>query len=157
MLIVLKRVTWLLWIISYCASRHRRETSLVPFIPYDLLTRCVNRCTGSMMGSVVALPVSGVLCQYGFDDGWGSVFYTIGRSVLSLSAAWVSCSCQSHIDRLRSLYCFYTPPFLIATRSYKRRNLLMQYYALVLFEGLVSCYCNIAKIRASRPTVMLVQ
>jgi len=32
-----------------------------------------------MMGSVVALPLSGLLCKYGFDEGWASIFYVIGE------------------------------------------------------------------------------
>ena len=32
------------------------------------------------MGSVVALPLAGVLCQHGFAGGWPSVFYLIGES-----------------------------------------------------------------------------
>jgi len=35
---------------------------------------------GSMMGNVIALPLSGFLCRYGFDDGWASIFYVIGES-----------------------------------------------------------------------------
>ena len=31
------------------------------------------------MGNVVALPLSGLLCRYGFANGWPSIFYIIGR------------------------------------------------------------------------------
>ena len=34
---------------------------------------------GGWMGNVVALPLSGVLCRYGFNGGWPSVFYVIGK------------------------------------------------------------------------------
>jgi len=30
------------------------------------------------MGNVVALPLCGLLCKYGFDEGWASIFYVIG-------------------------------------------------------------------------------
>ncbi|CAH1785719.1 unnamed protein product [Owenia fusiformis] len=30
---------------------------------------------GAFLGNVVAFPLSGVLCEYGFDGGWPSVFY----------------------------------------------------------------------------------
>ncbi|KAL1418200.1 hypothetical protein MTO96_026087 [Rhipicephalus appendiculatus] len=33
---------------------------------------------GSVLGTTVTLPVSAVLCQYGFDGGWPSVFYITG-------------------------------------------------------------------------------
>ncbi len=34
---------------------------------------------GSWMGNVIALPLSGYLCENGFNDGWPSVFYVIGE------------------------------------------------------------------------------
>ena len=34
---------------------------------------------GTMMGNVVSMPVAGLLCQYGFSEGWDSVFYVIGE------------------------------------------------------------------------------
>jgi len=34
---------------------------------------------GGMMGNVLALPLCGFLCEYGFDGGWGSIFYVIGE------------------------------------------------------------------------------
>jgi len=35
--------------------------------------------SGSMMGNVLALPLCGLLCKYGFDEGWASIFYVIGE------------------------------------------------------------------------------
>lgn len=43
---------------------------------------------GCMIGNVVTLPLSGVLCQYGFDGGWGSVFYLIGISSVVCLVFW---------------------------------------------------------------------
>ncbi|XP_074656227.1 sialin-like isoform X5 [Tubulanus polymorphus] len=40
--------------------------------------------SGAHMGTVVSMPLSGLLCQYGFDGGWPSVFYIFG----SVSCVW---------------------------------------------------------------------
>ena len=37
--------------------------------------------TGVHLGNIITFPLSGVLCQYGFDGGWPSVFYVFGRCV----------------------------------------------------------------------------
>lgn len=34
-----------------------------------------------MMGSVLALPISGALCERGFAGGWPSIFYTTGFEI----------------------------------------------------------------------------
>ena len=34
------------------------------------------------MGNAVAMPVAGLLCQYGFSEGWDSVFYVVGQCKL---------------------------------------------------------------------------
>ena len=34
---------------------------------------------GSFIGAIVSFILSGVLCEYGFDGGWPSVFYIFGK------------------------------------------------------------------------------
>lgn len=36
---------------------------------------------GTMFGMVGTFSTSGLLCQYGFDNGWGSIFYITGYFV----------------------------------------------------------------------------
>ncbi|XP_014769636.1 uncharacterized transporter slc-17.2 [Octopus bimaculoides] len=43
---------------------------------------------GQILGSVVGLSTSGYLCVYGFDNGWGSIFYVFGGLSLVFSCVW---------------------------------------------------------------------
>ena len=40
---------------------------------------------GSFIGAIISFILSGVLCEYGFDGGWPSVFYIFGEDSDSLS------------------------------------------------------------------------
>ncbi|GAB1606334.1 sialin-like isoform X2 [Argonauta hians] len=40
------------------------------------------------IGTIVCLSVSGYLCVYGFDNGWGSIFYIFGGVSLLFSCVW---------------------------------------------------------------------
>lgn len=44
---------------------------------------------GTMMGNVVSMPVAGLLCQYGFSEGWDSVFYVIGITSTITIILWI--------------------------------------------------------------------
>ncbi len=52
--------------------------------------------TGKNFGTVLAQPLTGFLCEYGFDGGWPSVFYVFGEFTSLLSSA-------SHV-RLKVLF-----------------------------------------------------
>lgn len=43
---------------------------------------------GTMFGMVGTFSTSGLLCQYGFDNGWGSIFYITGGLTLLWVCAW---------------------------------------------------------------------
>ncbi|GFO16205.1 vesicular glutamate transporter 2 [Plakobranchus ocellatus] len=43
---------------------------------------------GPLVGNVVTFSVSGLLCAYGFDNGWGSIFYLAGIGNLVWVVAW---------------------------------------------------------------------
>ena len=42
---------------------------------------CFNIFIGQYLGTVVSFPLSALLCQYGFDGGWPSVFYVFGKHI----------------------------------------------------------------------------
>ncbi|XP_029650317.1 uncharacterized transporter slc-17.2-like [Octopus sinensis] len=43
---------------------------------------------GQILGSILGLSVSGFLCIYGFDNGWGSIFYIFGGISLVFCCVW---------------------------------------------------------------------
>ncbi|EFP09207.1 hypothetical protein CRE_25315 [Caenorhabditis remanei] len=43
---------------------------------------------GAQIGNVIVLPLSGFLCQYGFDGGWPSIFYILGVFGVIWCAVW---------------------------------------------------------------------
>ena len=58
---------------------------------------------GAMMGNVIALPLSGVLCQFGFSQGWDSIFYVIGR--FNYISVYIIEKIKSVVDSLRPYPC----------------------------------------------------
>ncbi|GAB1606330.1 uncharacterized transporter slc-17.2-like [Argonauta hians] len=43
---------------------------------------------GLIIGNVFCLTISGYLCVYGFDNGWGSIFYIFGGISVLFSCVW---------------------------------------------------------------------
>lgn len=56
--------------------------------PLERTTLCGISYAGSMMGNVIALPMSGLLCKYGFSERWDSIFYVIGLSSIIILVLW---------------------------------------------------------------------
>ncbi|XP_029649434.1 sialin [Octopus sinensis] len=44
---------------------------------------------GTFLGNVVTFPISALLCEYGFGDGWSSVFYIFGVVALLWALVWL--------------------------------------------------------------------
>ena len=44
---------------------------------------------GSFEGAIISFILSGVLCEYGFDGGWPSVFYIFGKGIVNFCWAWL--------------------------------------------------------------------
>ena len=61
--------------ISIAGERHI-SFNLVSF-PYIIMYSLIS---GVYFGNLASFPLSALLCQYGFDGGWPSVFYVFGMS-----------------------------------------------------------------------------
>lgn len=62
-----------------------RKVEMFFIFPIYLLHDCTTTsCAfpGSTVGTIISFPLSGVLCQYGFDGGWPSIFYIFGNWVI---------------------------------------------------------------------------
>ena len=51
--------------------------------------------TGAQFGTVITLPVTGILCEYGFDGGWPTVFYVFGGLGVIWFAVWMPLAADS--------------------------------------------------------------
>ncbi|KAL8600599.1 hypothetical protein ACOMHN_062470 [Nucella lapillus] len=56
---------------------------------------------GCQMGYVMTFPVTALLCEYGFDGGWPSVFYLMAGSVLVWCVVWMVLVTDSPLDHSR--------------------------------------------------------
>uniref|UniRef100_A0A1I8IM27 Sialin n=1 Tax=Macrostomum lignano TaxID=282301 RepID=A0A1I8IM27_9PLAT len=56
--------------------------------PVERTTMAVFIISGSHMGTVIGLPLSGYLCSTDFLGGWPAVFYTFGASGIAWFIAW---------------------------------------------------------------------
>jgi ACS family sodium-dependent inorganic phosphate cotransporter-like MFS transporter 5 len=57
--------------------------------PMERSKLCGLVMAGTMMGNVITMPVAGVLCEYGFGEGWDSVFYVIGITSTITIVFWI--------------------------------------------------------------------
>lgn len=46
---------------------------------------------GAQFGTIVSMPLSGLLSEYGFDGGWPSIFYVFGAIGVIWSVAFLFC------------------------------------------------------------------
>lgn len=65
--------------------------------------------TGAQFGTIVSMPLSGLLSEYGFDGGWPSIFYVFGFvgviwSVAFLWFVYEEPSSHPHIDEKEKKY-----------------------------------------------------
>ena len=60
-------------------KKHQSKHKSPPYI-----TLCI---IGPTAGNVISFPLSALLCVYGFDGGWPSVFYIFGKTIIIMTNA----------------------------------------------------------------------
>ncbi|ELT88380.1 hypothetical protein CAPTEDRAFT_172198 [Capitella teleta] len=56
---------------------------------------------GSLTGTLLLYPTVGLMCEYGFDGGWPSIFYTIGGFGVIWSVSWLILVSETPIEHYR--------------------------------------------------------
>jgi Na+/melibiose symporter-like transporter len=50
---------------------------------------------GAQVGNVLVMPLSGLLCRYGWDGGWPSIYYLLGLFGALWTFLWMFCVSDS--------------------------------------------------------------
>ncbi|XP_055959203.1 sialin [Patella vulgata] len=58
-------------------------------IPAEVSILCSFAMAGAQAGNVITFPIAGLLCQYGFNGGWPSIFYVLGACGFIWFLAWM--------------------------------------------------------------------
>ncbi len=75
---------WNLPVIQDCMYNHLHNHYLFYYSYFNSTINMYNKLCiiiiiGQYVGSVISFPLTALLCVYGFDGGWPSVFYCFGR------------------------------------------------------------------------------
>ncbi|KAJ9582423.1 hypothetical protein L9F63_003221 [Diploptera punctata] len=97
--------------------------------------------TGLPIGNIIIYPLSGVLCQYGFDGGWSSIFYITGMFGLSCSIAFfflVYDNADTH-PRISEKEKLYLKQYTLKTSSKNGFLSALPYLGMLCMRIAISC------------------
>ena len=68
--------------LRFLNSRPAMSAIFVYWAPAKDRTKMLGSSTsGAWVGNIIALPLGGFLCVYGFDGGWPTIFYIFGNLI----------------------------------------------------------------------------